>query len=51
MALLLVFTCGYLVGGASALVLLGLTIAARDGDCGAAYQSQAAPVKDRTIVP
>ena len=36
MALLIAFTCGYLVGGASALVLLGLTIAGRDSDRSAA---------------
>ena len=32
MSLFVVFTLGYLIGGVSALVLLGLTIASREGD-------------------
>jgi hypothetical protein len=32
MTFILIFTAGYLVGGVSALFLLGLTVAARQGD-------------------
>jgi len=29
---LIIFTLGYLLGGVSALIILGLTVAARQGD-------------------
>ena len=36
MAYLIVFALGYLLGGVTALVILGLTVAARRGDSGRA---------------
>ncbi|HEU5099161.1 MAG TPA: hypothetical protein VFU22_09085 [Roseiflexaceae bacterium] len=32
MAFLIIFTMGYFLGGVSALIILGLTVAARRGD-------------------
>lgn len=36
MSHLIVFTLGYLIGGVTALVIMGLTVAARRGDSGQA---------------
>jgi hypothetical protein len=36
----IVFTLGYLVGGMTALVIVGLTVAARKGDSGQAEPAQ-----------
>jgi hypothetical protein len=37
---LIVFTLGYLLGGVTALLILGLTVAARRGDSGQAEPPQ-----------
>jgi hypothetical protein len=41
-SLLIVFTLGYFVGGLTALVVMGLAVAARRGDSG---QAEHAPVQ------
>ena len=44
MTFIIIFTLGYLVGGVSAVLLLGLTVAARRGDDG---QAAPPPVEKR----
>jgi hypothetical protein len=41
MSFVVIFTLGYFIGGASALLILGLTVAARRGDSSERYHAAA----------
>ena len=46
MLMLIIFPLGYLLGGVTALFLLGLTVAARRGDGGSTPSAPLAPAKE-----
>ena len=46
MLMLIIFTLGYLLGGFTALILLGLTVAARHGDRGSTPSAPRMPAKE-----
>jgi len=46
MLLVIIFTLGYLLGGVTALILLGLTVAARHGDRGSTPSAPRMPAEE-----
>jgi hypothetical protein len=46
MSMLIIFTLGYVLGGVTALLVLGLAVAARRGDHGSATSSPHVPAEE-----
>jgi hypothetical protein len=49
MSALIIFTTGYLLGGLTALVVLGITLAARRGDSGFTSYAAAPAPQEETV--